>query len=104
MVSNILVLLILPKSESVGIDLGIKDLAVCSDGNKYKNINKNNEVKKIEKKNADYSVLYLVLTRKIKKERNTAKTNNVIKKGKTFIKNYSPINEYSSKLFTSDNF
>lgn len=35
--------------ESVGIDLGIKDLAVCSDGTTYKNINKSHEVKRLEK-------------------------------------------------------
>ena len=35
--------------DGVGIDLGIKDLAVCSDGTKYKNINKSQKVKKLEK-------------------------------------------------------
>lgn len=34
----------------IGIDLGIKDLAVCSNGITYKNINKTNKVKKLEKK------------------------------------------------------
>lgn len=34
----------------VGIDLGIKDLAIVSDGSKYKNINKTAKVKKLEKK------------------------------------------------------
>ena len=33
----------------VGIDLGIKDLAICSDNNKYKNINKSQIVRKLEK-------------------------------------------------------
>ena len=37
-------------NEGVGIDLGIKDLAICSDGNKYQNINKTQKVKKLEKK------------------------------------------------------
>ena len=36
--------------ESEGIDLGIKDLAVCSDGKVYKNINKTKRVKKLKKK------------------------------------------------------
>ena len=31
------------------IDLGIKELAVCSDGTKYKNINKSQKIKKLEK-------------------------------------------------------
>ena len=35
---------------SLGIDLGIKELAVCSDGKIYKNINKTHRVKKIEKR------------------------------------------------------
>ena len=40
----------LPSNKGVGIDLGIKDLAICSCGKVYKNINKTNKVKKIEKK------------------------------------------------------
>jgi putative transposase len=37
--------------ESIGIDLGIKDLAICSNIEKpYKNINKTKKVKKLEKK------------------------------------------------------
>lgn len=35
---------------SLGIDLGIKSLAVCSDGNVFKNINKSHHVKKKEKR------------------------------------------------------
>ena len=35
---------------SLGIDLGIKELAVCSDGKVFKNINKTYVVRKIEKK------------------------------------------------------
>lgn len=35
--------------DGIGIDLGIKDLAICSDGNTYKNINKSRKVKKLEK-------------------------------------------------------
>lgn len=34
----------------IGIDLGLKDLAICLDGSIYQNINKTNNVKKIEKK------------------------------------------------------
>ena len=37
-------------NEGLGIDLGIKEFAVCSDGIKFKNINKTSTVKKIEKK------------------------------------------------------
>ena len=35
---------------SLGIDLGLKDLAVCSDGKVFKNINKTKKVKKLEKR------------------------------------------------------
>ena len=37
-------------NEGLGIDLGIKEFAICSNGNKFKNINKTSTVKKIEKK------------------------------------------------------
>ena len=36
--------------KGLGIDLGIKDTAICSDGRVFKNINKTKKVKKIEKK------------------------------------------------------
>lgn len=39
-----------PTNEGIGIDLGVKDLAICSDGNIYRNINKTGEVKRLEKK------------------------------------------------------
>ena len=42
--------IIIPSNEGIGIDLGIKDLAVCSDEHTYKNINKTQTVKKIEKR------------------------------------------------------
>ncbi len=35
---------------SIGIDLGVKDLAVCSNGMKFNNINKTKKVKKLNKK------------------------------------------------------
>ena len=34
----------------IGIDLGLKDFAICSNGSTYKNINKTNQVKKLQKK------------------------------------------------------
>lgn len=40
----------IPTNDGIGIDLGIKDLAICSDGITYKNINKTKEVKRLEKK------------------------------------------------------
>ncbi|OON99041.1 MAG: transposase, partial [Epulopiscium sp. Nele67-Bin004] len=35
---------------NLGIDVGIKDLAICSDGAVYKNINKTKEVRRLKKK------------------------------------------------------
>ena len=37
-------------NDGIGIDLGLKDLAICSDGNTYPNINKTSRVKKLEKR------------------------------------------------------
>ncbi|QAT41610.1 transposase [Clostridium sp. JN-9] len=37
-------------SEGIGVDLGLKDFAICSDGLTKKNINKTKTVKKVEKK------------------------------------------------------
>lgn len=48
--SNIGIKISNTNNEGLGIDLGIKEFAVCSDGIKFKNINKTSIVKKIEKK------------------------------------------------------
>ena len=37
-------------TESIGIDVGVKDLAICSNGMTFKNINKTKKVKKVEKR------------------------------------------------------
>ena len=34
----------------IGVDLGVKDFAICSDGKIYKNINKSSRIQKLEKK------------------------------------------------------
>ena len=39
-----------PTNQGIGIDLGIKNLAICSDKQVFENINKNTEVKRLEKK------------------------------------------------------
>jgi len=61
----------LPSNEGIGIDLGIKDLAVCSDGHKYQNVNKTQRTKK--KENAGYSVPSQESMRKTRKEKVTVK-------------------------------
>ncbi|WP_415316264.1 RNA-guided endonuclease InsQ/TnpB family protein [Clostridium perfringens] len=48
--SNIGIKISNTNNEGLGIDLGIKEFAVCSDGIKFKNINKTSTVKKVEKK------------------------------------------------------
>ena len=37
-------------NNGIGIDLGLKEFAICSNGDRYKNINKTKEVKRLEKK------------------------------------------------------
>ena len=65
--------------EVIGIDLGIKHLAVCSNGSIYKNINKTKTVRKTEKKlrrlQRQVSKKYL----KNKEGNKFIKTNNIIK-------------------------
>ena len=38
------------RTEGIGIDLGVKDLAIVSDGRVFKNINKSSKVKRLEKR------------------------------------------------------
>lgn len=83
---------------SLGIDLGIKNLAVCSDGKKYKNINKTRRIKQLEKRLGreqrklsrmmtcnikEYKVIgkkrFPVWKRPLKECRNIQKQNNVIR-------------------------
>lgn len=64
---------------SLGIDVGIKELAVCSDGEKKKNINKSQSVRKAEKR---LRMLQRKVSRKyqMNKEGNRfVKTSNIIK-------------------------
>ena len=60
-------------NESIGIDVGVKDLAICSNGMIFKNINKTKEVKRLKK----------VLKRKQRQCSNKYEKN---KKGKEFVK------------------
>ena len=75
-----------PNHDGIGIDLGIKDLAICSDGNTYKNINKSQTVKKLEKCKRR---LQRSVSRKYehnKKGGSYCKTNNIVKKEKLLLK------------------
>lgn len=64
---------------SLGIDLGIKDLAICSDGTIYKNINKTYVVRKIEKRLKRLQRQVSRKYEKNKKGKEYVKTNNIIK-------------------------
>ena len=73
-------------TNGVGIDLGLKDLAICSDGNTYKNINKSETVKKLEKKKRRLQRGISRSYEKNKKGGSYCKTNNIIKKEKLLLK------------------
>lgn len=73
-------------NDGIGIDLGIKDLAICSDGTKYKNINKNQKVKKLEKQKRRLQRSISRSYEKNKKGESYCKTNNVIKKENKLLK------------------
>lgn len=64
---------------SLGIDLGLKNLAICSDGTVYKNINKTYEVRKIEKKLKRLQRQVSKKYEKNKKGKEYVKTKNIIK-------------------------
>ena len=64
---------------SLGIDLGLKDLAICSDGTVYKNINKTYMVRKIEKRLKRLQKQVNRKYEKNKKGKEYVKTKNIIK-------------------------
>ena len=73
-------------NEGIGIDLGVKDFAICSDGNKYRNINKTQRVKKLEKRKRRLQRSISRGYEKNKKGENYCKTSNIIKKEKELLK------------------
>lgn len=76
----------LPSNNGIGIDLGIKDLAICSDGNTYKNINKTSKVKKLKKKQRRLQRKISRKYLKNKKGECYCKTSNIIKSEKELLK------------------
>ena len=76
----------LSSNEGIGIDLGIKDLSICSDGNKYQNINKNQKVKKLEKRKRRLQRSISRKYEKNKKGGSYCKTSNIIKSEKELLK------------------
>ena len=90
---------------SLGIDLGLKDFAICSDGTVYKNINKSYVVKKIEKR---LKRLQKQVSRKYeqnKKGKEYVKTKNIIKLEKKIQQTYRRLanirNNYLHQTTTS---
>ena len=63
----------------------IKDLAICSDGNKYKNINKTKKVKKLEKQKRRLQRSISRSYENNKQGKEYCKTKNVIKKEKLLL-------------------
>lgn len=75
-----------PLKEGIGIDLGIKNLAVCSNGNVYQNINKTQKVKKLEKRKRKLQRSVSRRYEKNKKGVRYSKTCNIIKREKELLK------------------
>lgn len=75
-----------PTNEGIGVDLGIKDLAICSDRNKYQNINKTQRVKKLEKRKRRLQRSISRRYEKNKKGVSYCKTRNIIKREKELLK------------------
>ena len=73
-------------NDGVGIDLGIKDLAICSDGNKYQNINKTQKIKNLEKRKCRLQRSISKKYEKNKEVNRYCKTNNIIKSEKKLLK------------------
>ena len=73
-------------NDGIGIDLGIKDLAICSDNYTYGNINKTQKIRKLEKERRR---LQRSISRKYEKNRkggSCCKTCNIIKSEKELLK------------------
>ena len=73
------------ESEPIGIDLGIKDLAILSDGTVYKNINKTKKVKRLEKRMKRLQRKVSKKYQKNKKGDKYVKTSNIIKMEKKVL-------------------
>ena len=74
------------RNDGEGIDLGIKDLAVCSSGHVYKNVNKSSRVRRLKKK---FRRLQRKISRKYnknKKGERYQKTRNIIKSEKQLLR------------------
>ena len=73
-------------NKGIGVDIGIKDLAICSDGNTYKNINKTQTIKKLKKQKRRLQRKISRKYLKYKEGNNYKKTSNIIKSEKRLLK------------------
>ena len=75
-----------PTNDGIGVDLGLKDLAICSDRTVYKNVNKTQRVRTLEKRKRR---LQRSISRRYglnKKEESYCKTRNIIKGERELLK------------------
>ena len=75
-----------PDSQGIGIDIGIKDLAICSDTNVYPNINKTVKVRKLKKKKRRLQRRVSKKYSKNKKGERYCKTRNIVKSERKLLK------------------
>lgn len=76
----------IPNGDGIGIDLGVKDLAICSDGHTYKNINKSKRVKRLAKKKRRLQRRVSKRYHKNRKGERYCKTRNIIKSEKQLLR------------------
>lgn len=78
--------LIASTNDGIGIDVGVKDLAICSTGEVYKNINKSSRVRRLKKK---VRRLQRKISRKYEKNKRGGsyqKTRNIVRSEEQFLR------------------
>ena len=75
-----------PTNQGIGIDVGIKDLAICSDKNVYPNINKTAKVRKLKKKKRRLQRRVSKKYLKNRKGERYCKTRNIVKSERKLLK------------------
>ncbi len=73
-------------NDGIGIDLGVKDLAICSSGHVYKNINKTSRVRRLKKKQRRLQRKISRKYEKNKKGESYQKTRNIVKSEKQLLR------------------
>ncbi len=73
-------------NDGIGIDLGVKDLAICSDGCVYRNINKTGRVRRLKKKQRRLQRKISRKYEKNKKGGSYQKTHNIVKSEKQLLR------------------